>query len=169
MAAPEHVYSDREAAPRTGLPIPPPRAWDIDRPGALGAVQPSGPGFGNPGPDQGYGLKLARMFEDRLVLTPGEHHEDVVAGCLGVALRRASLFGRAPVVHDLTIAFTVWGYLDQAPEELVALRVPLFQACAHHYDDQRAIAEAVPEATLRATPAEVAARFPGEWKALLGR
>ena len=27
-------------------------------------------------------------------------------------LKRASLFGRAPVVHDLTVAFTLWGFLD---------------------------------------------------------
>ena len=29
-------------------------------------------------------------------------HDDAIAGCLGVALKRASLFGRAPVIHDLT-------------------------------------------------------------------
>ena len=31
------------------------------------------------------------------------------------ALRRASMFSRAPVVHDLTIAFTIWGFLDAEP------------------------------------------------------
>ena len=34
---------------------------------------------------------------------------------VGVALKRASLFGRAPVVHDLTVALTVWGFLDETP------------------------------------------------------
>jgi hypothetical protein len=169
MAAPEHVRSEMGDKPRTGLAIPPARSFDNDRPAALGASQPTGPNMGNPGPDQGYALLLARTFEERLVLAPGEHVEDAVAGCLGVALRRASIFGRAPVIHDLTVAFTIWGFLGQAPEELVALRVPLFQACSHHYADRRAIVDLVPEATLRLTPGEVTRRFPGEWRQLLGR
>ncbi len=65
-----------------------------------------------------------------------------MAGCTAVALRRASLFGRAPVIHDLRIAFTIWGYLDAAPPaELVELRRPLFEGVAnslHHYEERRA-------------------------------
>ena len=45
---------------------------------------------------------LARRFEGKLTLTPGEHEKDALAGAVAVALKRASLFGRAPVVHDLT-------------------------------------------------------------------
>ena len=37
-----------------------------------------------------------------------------VGGVLGIALRRASEFSRAPVIHDLTIAFTIWGFLDRS-------------------------------------------------------
>jgi hypothetical protein len=85
-----------------------------------------------------------------------------------VALRRASLFGRAPVIHDLTLAFTIWGFLGEAPPELVALRRPLFQAASHHYEDQRTIADQVPEAVLRAPHTATLARYPAEWRALLG-
>jgi len=169
MAAPEHVPSDLSAKPRTGLGLPPSRKFDNDRPGALGAAQPTGSGLGNPGPDQGYALTLAAGFHDRLVVTAGEAEHDVVAGCTGVAMRRASIFGRAPVVHDLTVAFTVWGFLADAPPELVTLRKPLFQASAHHYADRRAIVDLVPETTLRLPHAEVAKRFPDDWRALLGR
>lgn len=169
MAAPEHVPSDLTSKPRTGLSLPPARRFRNDRPGALGAAQPTGPGLGNPGPDQGYALVLARTLEDRLVLAPGEHREDAVAGCLGVALRRASLFGRAPVVHDLVVAFTIWGFLGDAPEALVDLRRPLFQASAHHYAERRAIVDLVPEATLRLPHDEVIRRFPADWAGLLGR
>ncbi len=168
MAAPQHVPSDLTASPRSGLAMPPSRRWDNDRPGALGDRQPRGAGLGSPGPDQGYALVLFRSIEGRLVLEPGEQLEDARAGCIGVALRRASLFGRAPVIHDLTVAFTIWGFLGSAPAELVELRRPLFQACAHHYEDQRAIVHLVPEATLRLTHGEVVRRFPGDWKALLG-
>lgn len=169
MAAPEHVPSDLAAKPRTGLGLPPARSFDNDRPGALGAAQPTGSGFGNPGPDQGYALTLAARFSGRLAVTGGEVEHDVVAGCAGVALRRASLFGRAPVIHDLTVAFTIWGFLGEAPVDLVALRAPLFQAAAHHYADRRAIVDMVPAATLRLPHAEVSRRFPADWKALLGR
>lgn len=169
MAAPEHVPSDLTAKPRTGLSLPPARSWQNERPGALGAEQPTGSGLGNPGTDQGYALTLAAGFHDRLVLCAGESEHDAVSGCIGVALRRASMSGRAPVVHDLTVSFTIWGFLGEAPDELVALRKPLFQASAHHYADRRAIVDMVPEATLALPHGEVTRRFPSEWQALLGR
>ncbi|CAN5855990.1 hypothetical protein BH23ACT1_BH23ACT1_09010 [soil metagenome] len=168
MAAPEYVSSALGQQPRRGLPLPPARPWAADRPADLGPAQPVGPALGNPGPDQGYALTLVRHFHDRLVLADGEHTEDAVIGCLGVALRRASLFGRAPVIHDLDVAFTLWGYLGDAPPELVELRRPLFQALEHHYESQRAIASQVPQASLRLTPAQIKARWPGEWRELLG-
>lgn len=168
MAAPEHVPSSPAQQPRRGLPLPPSLPWRADRPGDLGPAQPVGAALGNPGPDQGYALKLVRHFDDRLVLAEGEHADDAVLGCLGVALRRASIFRRAPVIHDLEIAFTVWGFLGDAPAELVELRRPRFQALEHRYEEQRAIAGQVPEATLRLSPAQLKDRWPGEWRELLG-
>ena len=168
MAAPEYVPSRLAEQPRTGLKLPPAEAWRADRPGDLGVGQPTGPAFGNPGPDQGYALVLARRFEDKLVLEENEHKEDAVAGCLGLALRRASIFGRAPVIYDLEIAFRIWGFLDVAPPELVALRKPLFQAAHHNYWEQRDIVDRVPISTLRLTQQEVSNRFPSDWKGLLG-
>jgi hypothetical protein len=167
MAAPEYVPTTKDQQPRRGLQLPAARPWVATRPGELGAAQPEGPTLGHPGPDQGYALVLARRFADRLVLD-GVHDEDAVAACLGIALHRAGLFGRAPVIHDLDVAFRVWGFLGEAPAELLALRAPLFQAAAHHYWDQRAIVDRVPEATLRLDHREVARRFPADWKALLG-
>jgi hypothetical protein len=168
MAAPEFVPSNLGSQPRRGLPLPPALPWRADRPGDLGPAQPRGPRLGDPGPDQGYALKLAEGFEGRLVLAEGETGHDAVAGCVAVALRRASLFGRAPVIHDLTLAFTIWAFLGEAPPELVAFRTPLFQAASHHYEDQRAIAEQVPEDVLRARHDVTLARYPAEWRALLG-
>jgi hypothetical protein len=143
-----------------------------NRPADLTGFQPEGPRLGYPGPDQGYALKIANGFVDRLRLQPGEHAADAVQGCLGIALRRASIFSRAPVVHDLTIAFTIWGFLDaDPPAELKVLRARLFEGVSntlHHYDEARALVDMVPETTLRMTPAQVAAAFPGRWKELLG-
>lgn len=169
MAAPEYVPTTLAERPRTGLKLPAAEGWTAHRPSDLGPAQPVGTDLGNPGPDQGYALVLARHFRDRLVLEEGEHADDAVAGCLGVALRRAALYGRAPVVHDLEIAFRVWGFLGDAPAELVELRRPLFQAVSHHYWERRHIVDLVPEATLRLSPAQVRQRFPRDWKGLLGR
>ena len=169
MAAPEFVPNTLAQQPRRGLALPPARPWRADRPGDLGPRQPRGDSFGAPGPDQGYALTLVRHFERRLVVGEHEAVADAVAGCLGVALRRASLFGRAPVIHDWTVAFTAWGFLgEEVPAELVEHRRPLFDGAAHHYHDQRAIVDAVPEDTLRLAHGQVVERFPRDWRAFLG-
>src|ERR1019366_8556402 len=102
-----------------------PSIWTQSRASELrGTGQPTGTLLGSPGPDQGFALKLARRFEDRLVLAPGESVEDAIAGCTAVAMRRSARFGRAPVVHDLTFGFTLWGFLGGAPADLVEARGP---------------------------------------------
>lgn len=171
MAAPEHVPVDR-TRPVRGYQSPPRLAesWTADRPGeVVDRGQPEGQRFGHQGPDQGYALSLARHFEGKLTLTSGEHERDALAGAVAVALKRASIFGRAPVVHDLTVALTVWGFLGEAPAELVALRKKLFEEVAHphHYAELRRLVDLVPEATLRQSPAQVTAAHRHDWRDLL--
>lgn len=170
MAAPEYVPVDR-TRPIRAYESPPRRdgSWLADRPGELTNGQPHGDRLGNQGPDQGYVLALARRFEGKLTLTAGEHERDALAGAVAVALKRASLFGRAPVVHDLTVALTIWGFLGDAPADLVAARKPLFEEVAHphHYAEQRRIADMVPGDALRQTPAQVSEAHRREWRSLL--
>jgi hypothetical protein len=170
VAAPEHVPVDRTRLLRT-YESPPrrPEPWLADRPGELTDGQPRGPRLGNQGPDQGYVLTLARRFEGKLTLTPGEHERDALAGAVGVALKRASLLGRAPVVHDLTVALTIWGFLGDAPGELVELRTRLFEEVAHpnHYAEQRRIADLVPDDVLRKSPQQVTEAHRHDWRDLL--
>lgn len=150
-----------------------PDGWMPDRPGDIVGRQPVGERLGSQGPDQGYALKLAARLRPDVVVQHGEQVDDAVAGCTAVGLRRASLFGRAPVIHDLRIALTIWGFLDAAPpSELVELRKPAFVGVAHtahHYAELRAIVDSIPEATLRSTPAAVTAGYPADWRTLLGR
>jgi hypothetical protein len=105
-------------------------------------------------------------MEHRLILVPGEHKEDVVAGGFACGARRASSFGRAPVIYDMEWAFGLWGYLGGAPDDLVEWRQKLFRGAAEHYWDQREIVDAVKVETLRLSPAEVKARL-NEWRELL--
>lgn len=167
MTQPDYVpiTGTDQVRPLDRLQTPPP--WKADRPAELaGPSAPMGPRLGSPGPDLGYALLLARRFTDRLVLAEGDHVEDAVAGCTAVAMRRASLFGRAPIIHDCELAFTLWGFLGGAPEALVVLRSRLFASAAHHYWDQRGITDRVREETLRLTPIQVRERL-GQWESLL--
>lgn len=166
MAAPDYVPVAQADRPREPLGTPGHGGWTATRPGDLTDRQPSGAYFGNQGPDQGYGLVLAERYHDALQLTDGEDSHDVIAGCLGVGLHRASLFGRAPVIYDFELAYGVWGYLDPAPADLVSLRQPLFAGASHHYWDQRDIVAHVPESTLRLTPAAARSRL-ADWRTLL--
>jgi hypothetical protein len=167
MAQPDFVPVSPRDKVRAGDPLPAPDRWTATRPGELvGLRPPPGRSRGNTGPDQGYGLKLAKRFVDRLELQPGEHAEDAIAGCLGVGLRRASSFGRAPVIYDFEFAYNLFGFLGGAPADLLEFRLPYFLAASHDYWDQRDIADLVREETLPLSPAEVRSRL-GEWQSLL--
>lgn len=149
-----------------------PEVWMPERPGDIEGFQPVGPLLGDQGPDQGYALHVANQLRTKLQLQPGEQADDVIRGCVGIATRRASIFSRAPMIHDVTIAFTIWGFLDAAPPaELVELRGRMFEGLrliTHHYTEGRRVADLPPEATLRMTPAEVADAYPDNWRELLG-
>jgi hypothetical protein len=149
-----------------------PDSWTNDRPGDLRGRQPQGPLLGYQGPDQGYALSLAARLRDQVKPQSGEDVDDALAGITAIALRRASLFGRAPVMQDLRIAATMWGFLDSTPPpELVPLRRRTFEGLAnqtHHYGALRALVDSMPEATLRMTPDQVQAAYPARCRELLG-
>jgi hypothetical protein len=159
---------------RIGAPAP----WTIHRPGESRPTPhlPRQAGLGIPGPDQGYALELATRFVDRLALEPGERVEDVLAGSVAIALRRAAMFGRAPVATDIELALALFGHLAReegawAPSALVALGRKRFAGAAHDYWGRRALADAVPETTLRLSPKSLGERLdrePGRWRELVG-
>lgn len=170
MAAPEHVPT-KPVQPVRAYASPPrrPDTWRARRPAdfAEDHRQPQGELLGNQGPDQGYALKLGRLLEPELHLAEGEHARDALAAIVAVGLKRASLFGRAPVVHDLRVAATLFGFLDQAADpELVHLRRELFEEVGHfhHYMELRRIVDMVPADVLRQTPAQVTQRHQSGWR-----
>jgi len=156
--APIPLEDEVRAAYRLGVPA----AWVPARPGELlgatrrstvgGREQLTGarlPGAGSPGPDQGYALRLAERFASRLVLEEGERSEDVLAGAVAIALRRAALFGRAPVGADLEVALGLFGFLGSAPAALVARRKAVFAGLGHDEWRRRALVHGIDEAALR--------------------
>lgn len=169
MAAPEFVPVKTASPPAYQSPPRRPDSWRAERPGeSLGEARPDGDQFGFHGPDQGFALTLANRLRHRLQLREGESADDALAGAVAIALRRASLFGRAPVSHDLTLALTLFGFLDtDPPSELVALRRERFAevANAHHYAELRQLVASVPESTLRKSHDQVNA---SRWRDALG-
>ena len=98
MAAPQFTPTPVvDTARAYGSPDVVPHAWSPDRPGDIVGFQPSCDRLGYQGPDQGFAIKIANGFKDRLQLQPGEHAADAIKGCLGVGLRRASMFSQATV------------------------------------------------------------------------
>lgn len=174
MAAPEHVPENPSTTVKAYESNPRrPESWRSDRPAdfASSQRQPSGARLGSQGPDQGYALKLANdLIAPELQLQPGEHAKDALAGIVAVGLKRASLFGRAPVIHDLRIAMTVFGFHAPSPDPaLVGFRKTQFEEVGHfhHYMELRSIADRVSADVLRQTPAQIDAAHAANWRSLL--
>lgn len=172
MAAPRTARTSERSAPYYTSPDVVPEAWTPDRPGVVDGLQPVGPRLGAQGPDQGYAFRLAHRIAPKLRLHDRERLDDAIRGCVLIALRRASLYSRAPVVHDVHLAFTIWGFLDEhPPADLLARRAELFEGVGnllHHYAAGRELADRVPEATLQMTPAAVVDAYPARWRELTG-
>jgi hypothetical protein len=172
MAAPKSAPAGARASKYYTSPDVVPDSWDPERPGIVEGLQPVGPRLGAQGPDQGFALTIAKRLAPKIRLQPGERLDDAIRGCLGIALRRASIFSRAPVVHDLNIAFTIWGFFDEnPPADLLERRAELFEGVGdvhHHYAEGRLIADLVPESTLRMTPDQAASASPASWRELTG-
>lgn len=173
MTQPKFAPIVESAEVRDSMRLPVAEPWVAHRPADYRSNprEPRQPNTGIRGPDQGYALHLAERYAGRLVLDESEHAEDVLAGAVAIALKRASLLGRAPVSTDLELALRLFGYLADAAPEIVEARKRAFAGAAHDYWQQRDLADFVPEATLRLTPAIVGERVtqhPSSWRSLSG-
>jgi hypothetical protein len=171
MAAPRYVPQIPNTAIRSyRSPDTVPGRWATVRPGDLVDNQPQGQALGYQGPDQGYVLRLSRLVRERIFLKEGEHSSDVEKGCIQIALKRASIYGRAPVIHDLDIGYRLWGFLgDSPPPDLLNCRLKCFEGVGqrHGYQDLRDLVALVPETTLRLLPEEIERRHEADWTSLL--
>ena len=164
------VATDLDDRPRqqqnlpSGIAYPPSGGWLGGRPGELGPGQPTGPLLGSPGPDVGFGYTLASRSRDRLRLGPHEHAVDAVAVVAEIAMKRSSLFGRAPVIADIDVAVSLLGYDGNADAAFVELRESLVHGADHEYPVRRSLVDTVPEPLLRLRAAELGPRV-ADWRA----
>lgn len=112
---PQFEFELQDRPRRVAEPAPP-RRWRAARPGDLQRPEdvPSAPGFGNPGPDSGYALKLISMAD--LPLEPDERRREVETTLMHLMVARAAAHGKAPSKADLQFATMLLGL---APEDLV--------------------------------------------------
>ncbi|MBS1847159.1 MAG: hypothetical protein JST73_02685 [Actinobacteria bacterium] len=173
MAIPSYVPVDPRLHPRDYRPSPGRgNGWRRGaRPGEIVPnAMPQGGLFGNHGPDIGYAYKLVHRVSDRIKVVGNEQREDAEAGAIAVAMRRAARNGRAPILADLEVALTIWGFFDDQPASgLRVMRAELFEGAhaeAHGYDLRREIAAAVSDHALAMTPAAVTAAHAQDWASL---
>ncbi len=169
MAQPSYVPIPEADQVRVAHRLKVPAWWTPERPADLrGPKRPNGRGFGKPGPDQGFALRVARSFEDRLHLSGAERTSDVVLGTALLATRRAGAAGRAPSAPDIRWALELWAFCDpHPPQDLLQARAAAFSSLAHDYVAQRDLVDRVPEEALNLTPEEVARRR-DRWSDLTG-
>jgi hypothetical protein len=137
-----------------------PEAWTTNRPAELRTPTAlRGKNVGTPGTDAGFAMRLVQRFAHDLKLTEGENEHDVLVGVALIAARRAALYGRGPSIYDVQLALALWGFLVDAPTELTATRRRVFASVSHDYVRQRALVDAVPDESLRLTPAQAQARL----------
>ncbi len=172
MVAPSYVPVDPREHPRDyEAPARRGNPWRATRPGELiGKAMPQGGLYGNHGPDIGYAYKLVHEVSDKIIVGSGESRHDAEAGGIAVAMRRAAMHGRAPIVADLDVAFTIWGFYDAQPASgLRVLRGELFEGAAmpkHGYEQRREIANTVADHALEMTPEALHAAHAQDWASL---
>ncbi|HEV7536926.1 MAG TPA: hypothetical protein VGP90_14895, partial [Acidimicrobiia bacterium] len=159
-----------EDAPRRSVAIPAAAGWRAVRPGDIDPVVGAGGTgvlFGTPGPDSGYALTLAGRFHDQIAVVRPETVHDAEVIAAQVAMRRGGLFGRAPVRADLELGFTLFGWMGEAPAELVEWRRLAVAGVSHDYARRVGLVEAIPETVVKQRPDEIRARL-SDWRRLLG-
>ena len=111
MTQPPHVPLQDADRVRPSSLLPPPRPWYQQRPGEWhGPWRPQGPASGLP--DRTSATVSSWPTASRTGCgCAGRHREDALYGGFVCGGRRAAEFGRAPVIHDMEWAYTLWGYL----------------------------------------------------------
>jgi hypothetical protein len=170
MAVDPYVPTRPEDAPRRSVAIPAAGGWRAVRPGDIDPAVGSGRKgvlFGTPGPDSGYALTLAEHFGNRIAAVFPETIHDAENLAAAVGMRRGGIFGRAPIRADVELGFTLFGWLGDAPPDLVEWRRKAVAGVGHDYALRMSLVEAIPEWVIRQRPDQVGERM-ADWKHLLG-
>jgi hypothetical protein len=120
------------------------------RPGMITSPDqvPHGAGFGTPGPDTGYAIRLLRQLE-------GDLDPNLEAVLVALMAARASRHGRAPIREDLEVAKLVAGLGEGLPPALAERRARWLAAVPHERSRGRAAVADVDPGLLAKKPGDV--------------
>lgn len=150
---------------RVGSEVPATKPWVAERPGELLYGQPQGAMLGSQGPGQGYALTLLRAAKAWLQYGPLEKPADGDALLSALAMRRASLYGRAPTMHDIKFAAAILGMDGKGTDAQIDWRTQVGRGAHHHTDEVHHAIDGVSDDTLKQPLDKVLGR---QWEANLG-
>jgi hypothetical protein len=173
MSTQDFVAKNRHDRPRheqnmpEGVEVPTPLPWVAGRPGdeAIAPVVPEGEYYGHPGPSIGFAMTLVNRQWDNIVLVDHEHRHDVEPLLAEIAMRRASFYGRAPIIDDVKLAIKILSY-DAAPTQgEEKWRPHLVHDCGHNEHRRRAIVNSIPEEIIEGQQDDISS-ISGWWEKL---
>jgi hypothetical protein len=170
MAAPRYVPPPVQQAKYYQSTTKKKHSSGVDRPAEVYKRNGDEAGTGNPGPDQGYALRLVKEFKDKVFLFQGEHWQDASEVAVITALKRASIFGRAPCIHDIEAGLWIWGYLDSNPEDqLIEIRKGNFGhiGSGHNYLKRRYVSDAVSSLGLKRSIDQIRTDYEKDWRTMI--
>jgi hypothetical protein len=130
MAAPRSAPAGLRASSHYRSPDVVPDGWEPDRPAEIDGLQPVGRRLGSQGPDQGFALRVAGRFRDRLHPGEGVSIDDAIRPPAELVSERRRLFaGVADVNHHYTEARAIVDLVpDSTLEATVAQVVSVYPA-----------------------------------------
>lgn len=130
-----------------GIDTPAPKGWLASGPGYVGKDQiiRHGKLIGHAGPNIGFAITLAKRASKNWYLVKGEHIEDVEILLAEIAMRRASFFGRAPIVGDIGFASHLFGFHGEPEQGEEHWRPKFVHGTGHDEHKRRIIVNSIPE------------------------
>jgi hypothetical protein len=137
------------------MEIAPPEFSRPQKPGLLRSLPAGTVGRGTQAPGEGFALTVAQRECAKLTFEHDHDRHDVALGVALVAAKRASIVGRGPQLGDVHVAMDHFGLRggDVVTHQLAAP----FAGLAHSYVAQRALVDAVSDASLLAPAGAVPA------------
>lgn len=149
VSQPKFVSSPNHEKALGMVELPAARQWSNPRSGKITSSDANESLMGSAGPSGGFALKLVHEQLAKMVMSDDEEAADIAIGLGVLVSKRASIFGRSPIIFDVHFFEVLFGLDGTQDQSLIEFRKMFFRGAAHSYLVQRQLADAVPESTLR--------------------
>lgn len=162
----DHPRHDQNMPEGNETPVP--KSWKASRPGYVGLAKRKETDMllGNAGPNVGYAMKLSHRQSGEFFLVDHENRHDVEILIAEIAMRRASNFGRAPMIDDIHFATHLLGYDDTPTQGEEKWRPALVNGCGHNEHRRRIIVNSIPQPIIEGEKGQLHEAISGWWEKL---